>query len=316
MIFIDCGTTAKNLNLAPQRAVGANLADLVPEMNSAVSEEKEIHREDLVFQHDGRPLIIGLSCSRLTDHLNQLRGWIINFRDLTAYRQMEEKIQKNEHLASLGRMAAGIAHEIRNPLASISGSLELLSSAKQLSQEENKLMEIALREIERLNGLITDFLNYARPKHLALTPMDLGHEIHILVRSIDGLITGDEAPEVVLSASEKDMWIKGDHDQLCGLLWNLIRNAWEAGEKGRIEIQVLSQGEDTVALTVTDHATGIPRAKLDQIFEPFFTTKEKGTGLGLAMVHRIVQAHEGTIDVQSVEGQGTTFAIHLPRISP
>jgi signal transduction histidine kinase len=177
-------------------------------------------------------------------------------------------------------------------------------------------MEIALREIERLNGLITSFLDYARPQQTKLEPFDLGRDIHSMVEAITGLLSDSEAPSVVVAESAEEAWVNADRDQLRGVLWNLIRNAWEAGEQDRISVRVRALSPDHVELEVQDRAQGIPSEQLEQIFEPFFTTKDAGTGLGLAMVHRIVQDHGGTIDASSVVGEGTTFTLRLPRLDP
>jgi two-component system sensor histidine kinase PilS (NtrC family) len=209
-------------------------------------------------------------------------------------------------------MAAGIAHEIRNPLASISGSLELLSSAQHLEADDRKLMDIALREIERLDALITDFLAYARPRPPQLETIDLGAEIESLASSIRALTAGEPAPALRVLEAGSGLWIQADRDQLISVLWNLVRNAHEAGESRPVEVAVGRQEDERVYLLVTDRGAGIAEEHLAKIFEPFFTTKQRGTGLGLATVHRIIQQHGGTIEVRSASGQGTTFSIVLP----
>jgi len=292
---------------------GQRLADLSPHLAAVVAEKQEAHRAEVTVPRRDSAQVLGVSVSLLTDHQNEARGRIVNFQDLTAMRRMEERIKRSEHLASLGRIAAGIAHEIRNPLASISGSLELLRTAQGLDAEDRKLMEIALREIERLNGLITDFLDYARPRPPRLEPIDLGQEIHVLAGAIAGLMTGETAPTVHVAEARPGLWVQADRDQLSGLLWNMLRNSAEAGEQRRVEIRVGEHDDAHLFLAVSDRGAGIDPEQLPHIFEPFFTTKEKGTGLGLATVHRIVQDHGGTIEVSSAAGQGTTFTISLPR---
>jgi two-component system sensor histidine kinase PilS (NtrC family) len=302
----------------PPRLQGQRLADLVPELGEVVASRQEIRRLELSLRRPGTadPLLLGVSVSRLTDHSNTTRGSIINCQDLTAFRRMETAMKRSEHLASLGRMAAGIAHEIRNPLASMSGSLELLRGALQLGPEDQRLMDIALREIERLNGLITDFLDYARPRTPSLESFDLSLEIRRLVGSIGGLLSSERSPALNVEATEEALWVKADRDQLAGILWNLVRNAWEAGERQQIDVSLGRLSDGRVSLSVSDHAAGIAEKDLSHIFEPFFTTKDKGTGLGLATVHRMAQDHGGSIDVRSVSGQGTTFTILLPPCEP
>jgi two-component system sensor histidine kinase PilS (NtrC family) len=241
-----------------------------------------------------------------------VRGKIINFQDLTLVKQMEEMVKRTERLSSLGRMAASIAHEIRNPLASISGSLELLRSVSELDEDNRKLMDIALREIERLNGLVRSFLEYARPKPPRLEVLDLGLELRVMAAAIEELVAAPGAPRVSITSAESGLWVAVDRDQLQGVLWNLVRNAWEAGEQQEVALRARALPDGEVELAVTDSAAGIPDELLDQVFEPFFTTKDAGTGLGLAMVYRTIQDHGGELDIQSTEGHGTTIRILLP----
>ena len=301
---------AEILGLPDSQATGRPLADYCPEL-ADVAAQGEVHRTEIRVDRASSSQLLGVSVSPLTDHLNNVRGRIISFRDLTAVREMERQIQQSEHLASLGRMAAAIAHEIRNPLASISGSLELLQTEEELDPDSGKLMGIALREIERLNGLITSFLEYARPQRPDLKPLDLGREIAALAESIR-LPPGDATPEVAVEEAEQ-VWVEADRDQLKAILWNLVRNAAEAGEENQVAVRVTSKAGRAL-LTVSDSGEGIPAAGLAHIFEPFFTTKETGTGLGLATVHRIVQEHGGTTAVDSEPGRGTRFVISLPVI--
>ncbi len=307
---------AEILGLGNHPAAGHRLGDLVPEL-AALAAGDELRRGEVPVERErGGPLRLGVSVSRLTDHMGERRGSIISFQDLTALRDMEVRMARSEQLASLGRMAAGIAHEIRNPLASISGSLELLRSAQGLSGEEGRLMEIALREIERLNGLITDFLEYARPRAPSLELLDLGEEVSSLAGTIAGLMAGADAPAVKVVERERGLWVRADRDHLSGVLWNLVRNAREAGEVHQVDLAVGRQPDGQIFLAVSDRAEGVAPEHLPHIFEPFYTRKEKGTGLGLATVQRIVQEHGGTIDVSSTVGRGTTFTILLPAAPP
>ena len=300
------------LGLPHSQASGRPLVHLCPEL-AELAQQSEVRRTEVWVEHTSRSQLLGVSVSPLTDHLNRVRGRIINFQDLTGVRQMEAVVQRSEHLASLGRMAAAIAHEIRNPLASISGSLELLSAEDELDPDNHKLMEIALREIERLDSLITSFLEYARPRPPDLKRLDLGREIVAITESIS--LPGPEAPKVAVAEVERDVWVDADRDQLKAILWNLVRNAAEAGEREVVTVRILADDRNA-ALSVADRGAGIPPGRLPHIFEPFFTSKERGTGLGLAMAHRMVQEHGGSISVESEEGQGSTFTITLPRVAP
>ena len=317
-VVLSMNRSAADILHLAHPVVAQPLGGIVPELAEALTSGEEVRRAEISVTRTrpARQLLLGISLSPLTDHLNRRQGSIISFQDLTGLRQMEETVRRSEHLASLGRMAAGIAHEIRNPLASISGSLELLRSASQFEAEDRQLMDIALREIERLNGLITDFLAYARPLPPQLETLDLGAETERLVSSIAGLMGGEQVPTLRVLETEPGLWVSADRDQLAAVLWNLVRNAREAGETERVEVAVGRQDDQRVYLLVTDHGSGIADEDLPRIFEPFFTTKSAGTGLGLATVHRIVQQHGGTIEVRTAPGQGTTFTLLLPPAPP
>jgi two-component system sensor histidine kinase PilS (NtrC family) len=227
---------------------------------------------------------------------------------------MEHTIQRSEHLATLGRVAAGVAHEIRNPLASISGSIELLRSDNAVDGENRQLMAIALREIDRLDTLIGDLLDYARPKQpQRREPLDIGREITGIAQRIGSLLSAEDAPELRVRAAQQGLWITADRDQLSGVLWNLVQNAWQAGETRTVEIWVEEHGANTVAITVRDRGKGMTPEQRKRLFEPFYTTRGDGTGLGLAIVHRTVTDHGGDIEVESAPGAGTTFRLTFPR---
>lgn len=301
------------LGLPHSQAVGRQLGSFCPELAAAANDPAGERRIEVEIQRGRDTHLLGTSVSPLTDHLNRIRGRIINFQDLTQIRRMEQTVKRSEHLASLGRMAAAIAHEIRNPLASISGSLELLQAEEGARQDNPKLMEIALREIERLNQLITSFLDYARPAPPQLVLLDLGLELPMLAEGMTDLPPDGQTPEVVVE-TEPELWVRADRDRLRAILWNLVRNAWEAGEREQVSIHVLGRDDGWVDLVVQDRGQGIPQGQLREIFEPFFTTKERGTGLGLATVHRVVQEHGGQVQAESAEGQGTRLTIRLPRV--
>ena len=302
------------LGVQARTARGRRLSELSLEL-AAVTDatDKPMRRNEIPLHRGDELRIVGVSTSPLTDRLDRRRGFIVNFQDLTALREMEQTMKRSEHLATIGRLAAGIAHEIRNPLGSISGSLELLQREKSVDSDTSKLMSIALREIDRLDNLIVDLLDFARPKRFKIEPMDLGVEIHRLVGVISGLLSGDNSPKLVVTRTEKGQWVAIDRDQFTAVLWNLVRNAWQAGEKEKIDIEVLDKGKESVQLLVTDRAGGIASDDLKQIFEPFFTTKAKGSGLGLTIVKRVIQEHGGTIGMRSKVGRGTTVIITLPR---
>jgi two-component system, NtrC family, sensor histidine kinase PilS len=222
-------------------------------------------------------------------------------------------VQRTERLADLGRLAAGLAHELRNPLASMSGSLELLRANASLVDEDRRLMDIVLREAERLGHLVTDFLSFARPAPPRALAVDLAEIAEDTLRVFvhDRLAAGVDVERALEPARAAC-----DPDQLRQVLWNLLANAAQAcGEAAapRRTIRVSSGREGGAAfLEVADDGPGIAEAELARIFLPFHTTKPEGTGLGLATVHRIVDAHGGTVAVDSAVGRGARFRIRLP----
>jgi len=267
--------------------------------------------EITALRPDGAVRNLGISAAPLADHAGGVVGRVIHFQDLTELRRMQLEVERAERLASVGRFAAGIAHEIRNPLASISGSIEMLKTTPGADADSRQLMDIAVREVDRLNRLITDLLDYARPRSEDRRPLDLAEQVAEIVRAFAQerrekiRVTSDLRAGVIVDAAT---------GQLRQVIWNLIRNAAEAmPDGGAIAIRLGAEATQA-ALEVRDDGPGIPRDRVERIFEPFFSTKSGGTGLGLATVARIVADHGGTIDVASDPHQrpGATFTVRLP----
>jgi two-component system sensor histidine kinase PilS (NtrC family) len=278
-------------------------------------------RWETCFQRkDGASLILGFSISPLKDSNDREMGNILIFQDLTRLREMEEHLKRADRLAAIGKMAAGIAHEIRNPLASISGSIEILKDEVGNSPQNQQLMGIVLREVNRLNSLIADFLLFARP----ISPGKEKIHLHRLLEEILQMFTHspDFTPQIRLETQfHGDLYIQGDPHQIRQVFWNLFINAAQAMPEGgtlRVDLRrnsspaPLTEGRLYGEVAVCDSGTGIGEEEMGKIFDPFFTTKERGTGLGLSIVHSIVESYGGKITVQSKVGQGTTFKILLP----
>ncbi len=219
-----------------------------------------------------------------------------------------KEAQMREKLASLGELSAGLAHEIRNPLGIIKNAAEGLLNKERGREEQMFLLNIIVQESKRLNKLVTDFLQFARPRPPEKVRASLKELVEEVVFSLEG-----EAKErgVSFRLSLEDVVLSLDRDQMRQVLLNLIFNALEAMPQGGGISIVLSEGGEVACLRIEDTGVGIPQEYLDRIFDPFFTTKEKGTGLGLALAYRIVEAHGGTIGVESGQG-GTTFTVRLP----
>jgi two-component system sensor histidine kinase PilS (NtrC family) len=225
-------------------------------------------------------------------------------------------VERSARLASIGRLAAGIAHEIRNPLASISGSVEMLRHVPEADGESRQLVDIAVREVDRLNQLITELLEYARPRSEDRQAIDLGE----LAAEIAKVFEHErrEAEVKVEVSAEPGVGVEAAAGQLRQVLWNLLRNAAEAMPSGgTVRIRVAQQSVDagvSTVLSVKDQGVGIKREDLAHIFEPFYSTKRGGTGLGLATVARIVEDHRGHIEIDSLPGRGTEFVVRFPHV--
>ncbi len=279
-------------------------------------EDLRVLRPEMSFHRaDGVELFLGFSSSPLRDSGNSIIGRVVIFQDLTPIKRMEERIRIADRLAGVGELAAGLAHEIRNPLASIAGASQMLHEAGDLPTESHTLLDIIERESTRLNGLISEFLEFAGPMPRDVKAVDLS----ALVERISGAVRHGEAREkgvTVEMRGNSPQFVDGDSEQLSQVLWNLLRNAIQATPKGgRVTVDIFPQvrhGERFVVLTVSDNGTGIAPGDLGRIYNPFFTTKEGGTGLGLAISQRIVITHRGFLEVRSTQNEGTVFSVLLP----
>ena len=259
---------------------------------------------------------------------------IIIFQDLTVLKAMEEQIRRDDRLRALGELSASLAHEIRNPLASLSGSVQVLNKGSGVKGEKRHLMEIVLRECERLNSLITDFLLFARP---ATKEKPERIDIAELIRETIKVFTNSPQAKGIdiedrLTGS---LFVEGDRRQMSQVFWNLFLNAADAMKNGgkltvssapkgpaglfsKPDMEKMGPRQDDrfVEIMVSDTGEGIEQTNLSKVFDPFFSTKTSGTGLGLAIVHRIIESHRGKIYISSVRGKGTTFKIIVPLSPP
>jgi len=261
----------------------------------------------------GQLCYVRWTISPLLDSRGARIGHVLIFDDETDVRHMQEQMKRDENFASLGRVAAAIAHEIRNPLASISGSIQLLRSTLDLEEDDRRLMEIVNRETDNLNSWITDFLMYARPRVGERVPIPISP----LIADSLAVLANDERSsgiEVIFEPSESASTY-GDPTYLKQVVWNVINNAVQAMDgQGSLTIEIVERREDKGVfnrVSFKDTGPGIPDDVLDRLFEPFFTTKPSGTGLGLATVYRIVSEHGGVITVDT-GANGTTFLVDLP----
>lgn len=262
---------------------------------------------------EGFAVRIGFSVSLLFSETNQASGLIITFQDLTEIRSMEESVRRKDRLAAVGRVAAGLAHEIRNPLGAMRGAIQVLESSTPPESMQASLMEIILKESDRLNSIITNFLGYARPNAGDFIDTNVGEAI------LDTLTLLRHSPDVkenhklVDELGDETIIISADPTQLKQIFWNLARNAMQAmPDGGELRVSLAPLPNNRIRIVFEDTGRGMSSDQVEQLFEPFSNSTTGGTGLGLSIVYQIVKDHNGVINVRSIEGKGTTITLDLP----
>lgn len=242
-------------------------------------------------------------------------GSVYALDDLTEIRRLEREVRMQDRLAAVGRLAAAIAHEIRNPLTSIAGSVSMLSAVPKLNGEQRKLLDIVTRESQRLNSIITDFLAYSRPKQYHFAKVDLVHLVEDTLTLMEHRMTAERTGiTVVRRFVAHEAWTFADGDKIKQVFWNFCENAIRAMKGGgALTVAVEPMGDDW-QVGFTDTGLGMTPQQIEKVFEPLQSNFEGGTGLGLAIVYQIVQAHEGKVWARSKPGQGTTFVLKLHRL--
>lgn len=263
---------------------------------------------------DGFAVRIGYSVSPLFSESYEATGYIITFQDLTEIRSMEESVRRTDRLAAVGRVAAGLAHEIRNPLGAMRGAIQVLESNTPSNSKQNGLMEIILKESDRLNAIITNFLGYARPAAVNFAKTDVGEAIRDTFTLLRHSPDVTEQHVLIEDLGSGEINIDADAAQLKQIFWNLARNAIQAMPDGgtlRVALGIIPNGR--IRIIFEDTGRGMSPEQVEQLFEPFSNSTSGGTGLGLSIVYQIVKDHNGVINVRSREGTGTTITIELPR---
>ncbi|HYQ60394.1 MAG TPA: ATP-binding protein, partial [Desulfatiglandales bacterium] len=262
---------------------------------------------------DGRVIPLDVTLSSLKGEDGTVWGTIILCRDLTEVQSLKREVETSQRLASLGRLAAGVAHEIRNPLSSIKGFATYFKERYRDNPDDQKTSEIMIQEVDRLNRVITQLLEFARPPVIQKKRASLQSLIQHSLKMIERQATAKQIQ--VLAHLPSDIQEVGvDPDGINQVLLNLYLNAVEAmGQGGTLSVSLSAdEGSPWVKIIVSDTGTGIGKEDLEHIFDPYFTTKQTGTGLGLAIVHKIVEAHGGEVRAESEIGRGTTVSVLLP----
>ncbi|MGF1466998.1 MAG: nitrogen regulation protein NR(II) [Sandaracinaceae bacterium] len=302
---------ASVLRAEPSDLVGRRIDDHFPVV---VGEPTfEVRREGLCTRADGTTFPVGFTQTPLRNAADRVHGSLLLFTDLTELEELRRTAQQAERLAALGRLATGLAHEIRNPLGSIRGSVELVLDARDLSDEDRRLLRLVLGEVDRLNDLVGTMLDVGRPRDPEPTTVDLAAICAELVE-----VRGDRSPRVELEVlADRPVHASADPGQLRQVLWNLVRNALHfSPSSGTVRIQVGAAEAARARLSVSDEGPGIAPEDRDRVFDMFYSTRRHGVGLGLALVKQIVEAHRGEVTVESQEGRGTTVSVHLPVPAP
>ena len=294
---------AEVLNI-PGDAVGA----ASPELDNG-----RARRMEAQLMRAGRHVEIGLSIAYLQTPGGRA-GYLVTFQDVTDIKKLERDARLQQRLAAVGEMAAGIAHEIRNPLASMSGSIQILRHELPLSTEQGQLMDIVLRESERLNTTIGSFLAYARPQRFAIARFDVRRALNDAALLLRNSAEVQQGHLIDVDVPPSELWYDADEGQVKQIVWNLASNGLRAMPKGgRLRLMAaVDPATDGVVITVQDEGIGIAPDELEGLFQPFHGGFAQGSGLGLAIVHRIVTDYNGKIQVSSQPGHGTTVAVHLP----
>ncbi len=319
LLTFDSGGRVTFLNRAGEQMLGVPRRQLTgqqPEWFRQTFRIDTARGETELVRPDGTRAQLGYSSFPLLGSHGARMGTAVIFQDLTQLRAMEELVVRSERLADLGQLAAGLAHELRNPLASMMGSVELLRDAP-LGVQDRRLLDIVLREGGRLATLVTEFLAFARPAPPRREPFDLER---LAAEALEAFEHDPAAAGVELRRELLPAAATGDPDQLKQVLWNLLLNAAQAlppatapgARRGWVRVTCGPSAKGGAELSVEDDGPGVAPADQARIFTPFFTTKPAGTGLGLATVHRIVDAHGGTLTLDSAPGQGARFSVRLP----
>jgi len=331
-------TAEKILRRKEEELRNRSIYDLFPKINEVMEEIRNKSSQDppeyqryettLLIEKDQR-IHLGFSISPLTDPEGKTIGHTLIFQDITRFKEMEEQMKRFDRMAAIGSLAAGLAHEIRNPLASLSGSIQMLKSELSLDESQSHLMEIILRESERLNALITDFLLFAHPPQTRPQPVEIERILDETLELFSHSPSFHEGIRLIRTPSDRIGEVIVDPDQIRQVLWNLLINASQSlsngGEirvrlekgdpslwRGALPFFSFKEAKEWIKISVEDTGIGIPPEEKEKIFEPFYTTKENGTGLGLSIVHKIIENHRGSIKVESEVGKGSTFTIFLP----
>jgi len=237
---------------------------------------------------------------------------VLIIRDLGEIRRRQDEIRRKEKLAAIGGLAAGVAHEIRNPLSSLKGIASYFKNKSDKDSGDQDMAGVMIVEVDRMNRVISELLEFAKPTDIKRRTTNVNSLLEHSVRLVENE-AATKGISISLGLNKQPLTAEIDSDRFSQCLLNLYLNALQAMEKGgRLSVKQYLMDDSYIVIEISDTGSGIEAKKVDQIFDPYFTTKTKGTGLGLAIVHKIIEAHNGNIKVRSLSGQGTTFTLRIP----
>jgi len=317
LVTVDRENRITSMNQTARDILGPDLVRLFPEMTDLIKEmedsRKQVNRDIDLEIAPGRRVFLDITASPVRAFENEITGYIFLFRDLTQISELKKQVETNRRLAAIGKLAAGVAHEIRNPLSSIKGFATYFGKRFEKNEDDRETALIMVKEVDRINRSITQLLEFAKPLAVEKKEVDLremiDHSLKLIHHDLE-----QKGIKTEVSLETRKTLIYTDGDRMNQVLLNLYINAVAALEKGgTLTVSVKdTDRKDGVEIRVKDNGTGIDEAFLDQIFDPYVTSRPTGTGLGLSIVHRIIENLGGSIRVESKKGRGTCFIINLP----
>ena len=317
LITLNSDHEITSMNKAAKDILGGDLTQPFPQMIELIQEmeisQGVLNREINLAIDPDHEVRLDIIASPIKESERQVMGFLFLFRDLTQIKELKKQVETNKRLAAIGKLAAGVAHEIRNPLSSIKGFATYFGKRYEDNASDKETARIMVKEVERINRSVTQLLEFSKPMAIEKKQVDINelitHSLRLVHHDLD-----QKTIETKVNIDTEKTVIHTDPDRMNQVFLNLYINAIEAlGDRGKLEIQVQDAVEDgRIEIRIMDNGMGIDEASLDLIFDPYFTTRPSGTGLGLAIVHRIIENLNGSIRVESSKGEGTCFIINLP----
>ncbi len=320
-IFTFNAAAAEITGFTSEQVIGKLITELIGDIDVQISTsidridplEHPARFETDLTTPDGMFVRIGYTITPLISETGDTPGLIITFQDLTEIRRMEESVRRKDRLAAVGRVAAGLAHEIRNPLGAMRGAIQVMQINTPPESSNASLMEIVVRESDRLNKIITNFLTYARPRVNNFSEIDVRQALNETFLLLKHSPDVKEQHRLTYDMPDEPMIISADPTQLKQIFWNLSRNAMNAmPDGGELNVVTDKPTANRVRIVFTDDGCGMKPEQVEKLFEPFAESTTGGTGLGLSIVYQIVRDHNGTINVRSLENQGTSITVEIP----